>query len=630
MKKNLLFLIAAFLMSASFLNAQVMYSDDFESYTVGNGIAEEEGVWWNTWGGNPGTAEDPTVSDVYAHAGTQSVLVSGTNDGVIEFEDYTTGRYRIEFYIMVPSGKLGFYNIMQNFNDQNIDLTWGMQVFLEAGTMSIDGAGAAAVTYTYTPGEWIKVQHFVDMNSDWVDMYIDEELVHAYQWSKGTFNDGTGMNKLDAVNFYAWDDGGAGVPEFYVDDFLIEEVETPYAPINFNYSVENGNDVVLTWEAPTEGTPESYSIARDGVVIGTTTDLTLTDLDVYPNTYEYSLLAFYGTSSGYSAPLTVEVNIPGGNERELVVFEMFTSVNCPYCPTAAQAIDMLVDEGKDVAVIEFHGDNLGPDPYTIDATAIRDAFYLPLYDDVDPGFGYPTTIFNGEEGMEGAYPTVDDQNALYDYYYDEQISVPSVYTIDSWVEPVSTDPYLFNIHIDVEETFAYFDDETRLMVVLTETDIPETWQTLDVLNFVAREMYPDGNGTVLDFSTETTYSTTVPVTIDPTYVVDNCEVVIFVQNMVTGQIQQAKKHGLYTFVNSEIERTFETTVYPNPANSILNIIASENIESIEVMNLSGQIISAESVNAESTKVDVEAFAAGVYFVKVYTQNDVSIHKIIVE
>lgn len=632
MRKNLLLLVAAFLFAASYLNAQVMYSDDFESYTVGNGIAEEEGDWWDTWTGAPGTAEDPTVSDAFAYEGTQSVLVSGTNDGVIEFADLTEGRYRVEFYIMVPAGRQGYWNIMQNFNPSGSGLVWGMQIFMKDGLITIDGAGEGAATHSFTHGEWVKVQHFIDLNSDWVDLYINDELVHAYQWSRGTFDNGTGINKLDAFNFYAWGEGGT--PEYYMDNFLIEEVETPYSPLNFNYTLENGNDVVLTWEAPTEGTPESYTVARNGVVLGTTTELTYTDLNVYPNTYDYSLLAFYGTSSGYSSPLVVEVPIEGGNERNLVVFEMFTSVNCVYCPYAAQAIDMLEAEGLDVAIIEYHGDGLGADPYTIAETTTRDAFYFALYPDDDPlvtSYGYPTTIFNGTDAQIGAITNVADQNSVYDYYYEEQIDIPSVYDISSWIEPVSTDPYLFNVHIDVEETFPYFSDETRLMITLTETNIPESWQGgLTEVNFVARDMYPDGNGTVLDFSTETTYSTVVPITIDPTWVVDNCEVVIYVQNMVTGHIQQAKKHGLFTFVNSEIEKTFETTIYPNPAADIINVFASEKIENVEVLNMAGQVITSLSNNTDTISIDVNDFASGVYFVKVYTQGKVSTHKVIVE
>lgn len=630
MRKNLLLLFAGLLFAAGYLNAQVLYSDDFESYTAGDGIALQEGNWWDTWTGDPGSEEDPIVSDAYAYQGTKSVQVAGTNDGVIEFADLTTGRYRIEFYIMVPEGKLGYYNIMQNFNPAGTGLVWGMQTMFKDGVMTIDGMGYGAVTYNYTPGTWFKVQHFIDLNSDWVDMYIDDVLVHAYQWSKGVSGTGT-LNKLDAFDFFAWDDEGTGTPEYYMDNFLIEEVETPYPPTNFAYTLENQNDVVLTWDAPTEGTPESYSIARDGVVIGTTTELTLTDINVYPNTYEYSLLAFYGTSSGYSAPQPLEVIIPGGNERDLVMFEIFTSVNCQYCPIAAGAMAEFIEDGNAAAAIEYHISNFGADPFSNISSDAREDYYMPFYDEESDGsLGYPGVIFNGEAAIEGALADVATMKELYTYYYEEQKSKPSVYTLNTWVEPISTNPYVFNLHIDATETLPYFTEEMRLIVSLTETNIAYDWQTESQLDFVNRNMYPDANGTVLDFSVETTYSTVIPVTIDETYAVDNCELVIYIQKWDDGFIQQANKIGLYTFTDVNIANNFATTVFPNPANEVLNIIAPETISNIEVLNMAGQIVYTENSSKENTQLNVSDFSAGIYFVKVYTNSEISVHKIVVE
>ncbi len=631
MKKILLITIASIFLFATYLNAQTMYSDDFESYTVGNGIAQEEGNWWNTWSGAPGSAEDPTVSDAFAYQGTKSVKISGTNDGVIELNDLTSNRYRIEFYIMVPAGKQGYYNIMQNFNPSGAGLKWGIQVFVKDGTLTIDGAGLAAATYTYTPGEWMKVQHFVDLDNDWIDMYINDNLVHAYQWSKGTFDDGTGINKLDALDFYANAEGGT--PEFYLDNFLIEQVATLTPPQNLTYNIVNDNDVELSWEAPTSGTIENYSIVRDGIEIATTnsTTLTYTDTDLYPNDYQYEVKAYCGSGSGYSPSSNVlNINIPGGNDRELVIFEILTSTNCGYCPTAAQAIDMLVEEGKQVGVIEYHGNGMGAEPYVIPETENIGNYYLGLYPTDNGQIGYPASIFNGTQMMVGAAPTVADQNEVYDYYYDEQIAIPSVFTIELSKETVSTNPYEFNIDVNVEETFDYFNDELRLKFILTETDISYSWQGQSELHFVARDMYPDANGTVLDFSSESTINTQFNVSIAPSWNVDNCEVIAYVQNNDTGHILQAQKMSLSTLSNSEIAQEFKLAVYPNPAKSVLNITASENINKIEVLNIAGQLVVTNSVGTDNTSLNVEEYPKGVYFIKVYTNNNVKIKRFVIE
>jgi hypothetical protein len=633
MKKQLLFLIVLVTLSVGMAYGQVLYSDDFESYTVGNGIAEEEtGDIWNTWNGAPGTAEDPLVSDAYAHGGTQSIVVEGTNDGVIEFNDIVTNRYRVEFYLYIPSGKLGYYNIMQNFVPTSATANvWGMQIFFQNGVGTIDGNGEAEQTFSYESDTWIKMQHFIDLDNDWVDMYIDDVLVHAYQWSHGTFNDGTGVNKLDAFNFYAWNEGGTC--QYYMDDFLIEQVEIPNPPINFTAVAEGENNVIVSWDAPAEGTPESYSVIRDGEEIAVVEGaFSYTDQGLYPGEYTYQVKAYYGEGVGYSASAGNEsVTIEGGTGRNFVVFEHFTSVGCGFCPIVAQTIDMIVNEGKDVAIIEYHNLNNGPDEYAISAADTRNSFYYNLY----PNTTYslipnPGSVFNGTEVQYGTAEQIADEKAVYDYYYDEQIVIPSVYTINASEEPISTDPFMFDITIDIEETLAYFDADIRMMVVLTETDIVHSWQSLSELHYVAREVYPNTSGTILDFSSETTYNTTINVTIDPTWDVDNCEVVIFVQNFDTGHILQAQKVGLYSFTSNEIENTLETTIYPNPAKDNVRIASGSVIKNVQVYSVTGEKIMFVQPNSNLAEISIDALASGVYILRIETADDSEMKRIIVE
>lgn len=617
MKKHLLILISL-LLGINYINAQVLYSDDFESYTVGNGIAEESSTWWNTWSGTPGSAEDPTVSDAQAYSGTKSVKVINDNDGVIDFGGLTTGRYRVEFYLYVPAGRQAYWNIMQQFNPSGSGLVWGLQVFLKNGTMTIDGNGPSAATYSYTPGEWMKIQHFIDLNSDWVDFYVNGELVHAYQWSKGAT--GTGVNKLGAFDFYGWKEGGTC--EYYMDDFLIEEVETPYPPTNFSYTIENGNDIVLTWDAPTEGTPVNYSIARNGTIISTTTETTVTDLNVYPGTNKYSLLAFYGESNGYSAPLNLNVTIEGGVERNFVMYEMFTGTWCGYCPTPAQAIAQIQATDKKVAVIKFHGG----DSFETSATATRESYYGSI---IEPIEGYPASVINGTQYLSGSAPDVASQKEYFEYYYDEFIDVPAIYTLDLATEIISENPYKCKLTVNAVETFEYYDDEMRLMIALTETNIPYSWGGLSTVDNAVRAMYPDANGTVI-FDSGTTYSGEFEITPASNYVINKCEIVAFIQRRSTGEIQQVNKIALPEPSNIENNITKSLSIYPNPANDIVKINSEENLDYIEILNISGQIVSFENVNTNNAEINISNLSSGVYFIKVYTANDVTTQKLIVE
>ncbi|MDV6169388.1 M43 family zinc metalloprotease [Flavobacterium sp. DG1-102-2] len=69
--------------------------------------------------------------------------------------------------------------------------------------------------------------------------------------------------------------------------------------------------------------------------------------------------------------------------------------------------------------------------------------------------------------------------------------------------------------------------------------------------------------------------------------------------------------------NHEVVKAHTITLYPNPANNILNISAdAANMpESYTVYNSLGQVIDSGKVTAETQSVDVAKYANGVYFVK---------------
>lgn len=626
MKTHIYFCLAVLILASVGVKSQVLYSDDFESYTVGQGIALQSPEWWDTWSGSPGSAEDPLVSDNYALSGTKSIQVYGDNDGVIDFGGITEGRYRVEFYILIPSGRQGYYNIMQNFNPQGQNLIWGLQVFFQNGVCTIDGNGAAAASFNYVPGEWMKFQHFIDLNSDWIDMYVDDQLIHAYQWSMGTFGQG-GINQLGAFDFYAWNVGGTC--EYYMDDFLIEEVETPYPPTNLNTEIVNGNDVILTWEAPTEGDPQSYSVVRGGVQIAVVdSELTYTDENLYPQSYTYDLYAFYGPSSGYSSSAgPAVVNIPGGNEREFVLFEVFTGTWCQFCPRAAQAFQMMHSANLDVAVLAYHAG----DPYETPNTGVIMDYYVPFY--AEPGstsFGFPATIMNGMEGFEGAMPSAQEQFEVYEYYYNQYINIPTVYTIDAHVQPHHSNPEIYELEVTVEETFPYFDDEIRLMVALTETAIPESWLGQTHVNNVVRSMYPNANGTVMDFAGQTVINQQFSLNVFEAYVHENCSVVVYLQNRNTAHVMAALKIPVIDLTDAKINKTTEIMMYPNPAAESVTITSDEKINNLEIYNTAGQTLINLAVDNFDTEICLSKYDKGVYFVKIYTDSNVSVKKLILK
>lgn len=202
------------------LSAQI-YEGNFDSYTAGDYLAVVDGDNWTTWSEDPGSAEDPVISDAFALSAPNSVMVSGTNDGVFPCGDLTSGAYSISFDFYVPTDKVGYFNIQQVFA-----VDWGMSLtFMPDQSITVSAGGEAPTGFTFTPDTWFNVVVNIDLEEDMAACYIENEMIAEWQWS--LTEDGTpGTLQLGCVNFYAYDGGIGGTPEYYFDNFVFDVMAT--------------------------------------------------------------------------------------------------------------------------------------------------------------------------------------------------------------------------------------------------------------------------------------------------------------------------------------------------------------------------------------------------------------------
>jgi hypothetical protein len=72
------------------------------------------------------------------------------------------------------------------------------------------------------------------------------------------------------------------------------------------------------------------------------------------------------------------------------------------------------------------------------------------------------------------------------------------------------------------------------------------------------------------------------------------------------------------------------SIYPNPANDLVNVVSTNDIKTIEVLNYIGQTIyNNKNVNLKTVQLNVSSFTSGVYFVKVTTTTGTKTTKITV-
>ncbi len=198
-----------------------IFMDDFEAYTAGQALAQQNPTVWTTWSNLPGTAEDPLVSTAHSRSGVNSVNIIPNNDCVKPIGNYTSGVYKMSFYIYVPAGNGAYFNTLQQFLPGAY--IWGMQVFFDQnGQGSIDGNGTSAATFTYAYDTWLHNEVIVDLNADSAQYWLNGQLVHRWQWTLGTF--GTpGPLQLAANNFYGG--GTTATTNYYLDDYSITRLD---------------------------------------------------------------------------------------------------------------------------------------------------------------------------------------------------------------------------------------------------------------------------------------------------------------------------------------------------------------------------------------------------------------------
>ena len=69
------------------------------------------------------------------------------------------------------------------------------------------------------------------------------------------------------------------------------------------------------------------------------------------------------------------------------------------------------------------------------------------------------------------------------------------------------------------------------------------------------------------------------------------------------------------------------SVYPNPANTVLNIDGN-NINKIEIVTINGVVVESIQVKNEATKINLSNINKGIYFVRIYSDDFMKIEKVV--
>jgi thiol-disulfide isomerase/thioredoxin len=220
--------------------------------------------------------------------------------------------------------------------------------------------------------------------------------------------------------------------------------------------------------------------------------------------------------------------------RNLVVIEVGTGTWCPYCPAASNGTDELLENGYSVVVIKYHSGDAFANIYS----NTRVSYYGIT--------GFPTAFFDGQSPVVGGGNASQTMYPQYSNRVNQRMAVQSSFTLDLEGSHICmTD---FTADVTLNKVAFNNSSNLRLHAVLTEKHIPESWQGMPEVNHACRLMVPNQNGTTVSFASGNTQEYSLQFTIDPTWVFENLELVVFLQDHITKEIFQGTKAMLTEFL----------------------------------------------------------------------------------
>ena len=580
--KKFYFLLAMCVMAALTLNAQtVVFSDNFDSYTPGAHLAQSNSAW-TTWNNAPGGSEDGTISSAQAASAPNSLFITGENDQVYPFGNYTTGHYLLTFSYYIPSTGNGAY-----FNIQHILLQqWSLECYFRNNGTGYLTVGGVQYNFDYPSNAWFPLEFDVDMDNDIASLSINNVPIHTWPFSyqEGNTN---GINQLAGIDFYAGAPDGA-VGTYYVDDFVVTEVSAALVG-EFDVATEE-----LDFATPPQSTA-SQTVTMTNPGTGSTNFYLITTYDIpNPNTTptgETNLQYHTGdpfTSVGWNSANT-EVDLAVGFPSSSLQQHIGKTLN---------EIHFFMNEALPTAKVRIYGMNNsllhpGPGAVLYEQTFVPDSGWNSIQ------LNTPYVIDGGDLWFgvwfvqpDGSYLAPLDGALANDYSCWYKIGA-------TWYNRFTSANYDYNLCLGGKI------DGTPISPWLTTTpsngsitaggsqDVTVTVNTNGMGN-------DSGHTAKLHcFSSD----------------IENSEVMIPVTLAVT--IDAVNDH-----------HKIDITLYPNPVVNDLNI-TSEQIETVEIYNMEGRMIYAGRHSGDHVTIPTDNFAAGMYTVKVTTATQTVSQKVVI-
>ena len=359
MKKQYLLLFCSALIGSTFGQT---FSDNFDSYAVGDNLAAKSAVW-ETWSGPNGGADDVKVTNAKAKSGSNSIYFQSTAanggpaDVVLPFGGArANGQFSLKMAMNVDAGKNAYFNFQEQ---TTVGKGYTIDVyFMEDKTLNINNAAAGnLLSVSYPQGQWFEFELKVDLNTNTWDLYIDGTKVGAFQ---------NATRALASMDLFPINGSS-----FYVDD--VSYSYTAYTSTTKNASVtyiDNvigflaGANVIPSVEIRNLGTTTITEAEISIKYNGNTLSKKFTGINLAPNglysTKFDNALSIVGGSGDVVASIvtvnggkddnakddskTITINPIVPAKGKMVIGEEATGTWCQWCPRGAVALKTMHDK----------------------------------------------------------------------------------------------------------------------------------------------------------------------------------------------------------------------------------------------------------------------------------------------
>ena len=582
-------------------NDEILLFEDFESYTVGNHIAESaiaQGfTHWTTWTNHPGEEEDGIVAEF---DGTQCGYLTYGNDQVLLLGDEENGNYDLEFDIYIPEGKNGYFNILHHFSGSSSGSKWALECYLHMavsgsstvqspGSSFLNVAGEEVTGPTVIYDNWMHFRLNVNTDSDQAEFYYtapgeEEVLVHSWQWSLDTQGDYYGR-KMAAMDFFPPAD--AETSEYYLDNFSFKKIGGESAPVLSvdpeEVRVELEEDSSTSVEVSINNTGNSIGDWAGWLEFGQGEDGSQV-ADVY-----YYSGETYGGIGGSQAAVTREIGIR-------LPASMYAGASMGMKITSAQFFVYDDYQSADSTyVFRIYGQGIQGQPGELLAeksvySNVAGVWLTATFDEPVYMTGQVIWATVQLEQAAGEYPLTMDEG-LYGYEND-----------GNWLS--NNGGAFYHCYAEPSGSSDGFQGAWLISVNCEGTLIPATWVVADKTD----GSILGGESEIItliinDFGLElgADYSTTL---IIKTNDVNNPHFEI----------------PVVLAVSDGIEETVDqlASIYPNPATSVVTL-KGENLNSVAIYNVAGQLVRVVKLDNMVNNIDMNV-EAGVYFFSIYDNN----------